>query len=600
MPNLLYDVLGVQNDIELFEFISKRLLSFLPQLRKDQGADQLLPALVSVLKERVGLILEGLSEKKLKELQQKCLEGIPSISARMIIVPDIQHTEFEFDIGDTLITPSGVYQINLHKQAQKTLNQDPMSSWVHLIPKTQQSEPVVLEMDANIQLIAALNQTMRPINTSLYLSQDRHRDEYIYSTVTAALLYLAKNTEKELNSKKIRQNNLILKALRFKTEGELLQDVISTTHSENLTQKTSKETSLKQFSDAELKTILEQCEHWIPLCSPRIISCRELPPERAIHNGDTFLLPTGLVQIQKNAAGKILKHHVLNQQQIIAYGMGTYLPREGHPSRVFQDDHILPMTLNPFLAKHPKGLYITQKDYLCENVTQNLAKLVKVEQEQRALAHSHHPFLLWSSVHTRNISRSETDVDQALTTKVQKKPSKEVHPTQKISTKALKTYARNFERFRKNIADHPHSTSIQNTQITALHDNTNEPRSRQDIEHAMEDIKNHLNASIEPNAYKLQKERDTIQLFDSKQIVMETSSDTVTIFKPLMKNSKLTPAEKATLFLKALGIPPLNGRNSIEISGGNRTLRTAIQEAFDHYLSIENIKEIPVKPQSLR
>ena len=66
-------------------------------------------------------------------------------------------------------------------------------------------------------------------------------------------------------------------------------------------------------------------------------------------------------------------------------------------------------------------------------------------------------------------------------------------------------------------------------------------------------------------------------------IVMEASEHRVTMYKPLLQ-AKIDLQDKAKLFLKALGIPPTDGIERIEIRGGHRDLRQAIREQFQEHL----------------
>ncbi|PJD92699.1 MAG: hypothetical protein CK424_03725 [Legionella sp.] len=544
MPNLIHDLLGKKNDIELFEFISNHLLK--PISNTEMGADDLLPSIISLLNDQIGSVLATFSIKKLKALRDICHKEIPLISGRIIITPDLKDPDldFDFELGDTIVTSTGVYQITQKNRILKMIDQFQLPALSDFI-LTSEDKIKVLDSVEHKSCLLALNKALKPIPSSLYISENPDQEAYGYATLTAALSYLTDLAEKEIYSKKIRSNNLILKALNVQTESELLE-YADTIPVHEIEQTIRERIRIKQLSVADLETLLEQCEQWIPLRSARITSCRELPPVRAINNGDTFLLPTGLVQIQKDSSGKIEKHTILNNAQIVAFGMGAYIPQEGRQSRTFEDDHILVTTLNPYVAQHPKGIYITPKDDLHRNITKSLSQIVQTELEQRKAAQrttqSNHPDIFWNT-----------------------KPNTQAAS---INKKA-------------NISSHSSYT-----QITSTYDPHSTPRTLEDVERAMHKIKDNLNIVLEADIYTLSNRNNTVQILKAQETVIETSCDTVTIFKTFMKN-KIPIKEKAVLFLNALDIPPLKGRNTIEISGGNLELKDAIQDLFDHYLNEE-------------
>ncbi|HVT62363.1 MAG TPA: hypothetical protein VHD33_02600, partial [Legionellaceae bacterium] len=122
---------------------------------------------------------------------------------------------------------------------------------------------------------------------------------------------------------------------------------------------------------------------------------------------------------------------------------------------------------------------------------------------------------------------------------------------------------------------------------------SNEPhmsRTLKEVEHALTDIIEELNFTLH-NAkpiYALDKKSDKIQVINQeKSIMMEAHLDELKVFKPFIQTQDISVEDKARLFLHSLGIPPVNGRNHIEISGGKRALRNAIRALFQSYVEQE-------------
>ena len=112
-------------------------------------------------------------------------------------------------------------------------------------------------------------------------------------------------------------------------------------------------------------------------------------------------------------------------------------------------------------------------------------------------------------------------------------------------------------------------------------------RTIDEVKSVMQDVALDLNDSAGENIYKSQYNAsdDTVQILEktTTDVVMEASTERVAMYKPLLQ-ADIELQNKAILFLKALGIPPTDGKERIKIRGGNHDLRQAIRDQFQAYL----------------
>lgn len=111
-------------------------------------------------------------------------------------------------------------------------------------------------------------------------------------------------------------------------------------------------------------------------------------------------------------------------------------------------------------------------------------------------------------------------------------------------------------------------------------------RTMEDINSSLKTVTQDLNAkALKSNRYesKYNKPTQTMQILQNKKdVVMEASINKVAIYKPLLQ-ADIELQEKAILFLKALGIPPTDGKENIIVRGGHHNLRQAIRLQFKEY-----------------
>ena len=114
-------------------------------------------------------------------------------------------------------------------------------------------------------------------------------------------------------------------------------------------------------------------------------------------------------------------------------------------------------------------------------------------------------------------------------------------------------------------------------------------RTINDVNSVMHHVAVDLNETAGEDKYKSKYNAslETFQIIEKTTaavVVMEASTDRVAMYKPLLQ-AKIKLEDKAILFLKALGIPPTDGKEKIKIRGGHHDLRQAIRDQFQEYLA---------------
>ncbi|NDH68140.1 MAG: hypothetical protein EBY22_09635 [Gammaproteobacteria bacterium] len=112
-------------------------------------------------------------------------------------------------------------------------------------------------------------------------------------------------------------------------------------------------------------------------------------------------------------------------------------------------------------------------------------------------------------------------------------------------------------------------------------------RTINEVEIDMSEVAAQLNKAAEVKYESKYNESDrTVQILEKTKknvVVMAASTDRVAMYKPLLQ-AEIALQDKAILFLKALGIPPTDGKEKIKIRGGHHDLRQAIRDQFQEYL----------------
>ena len=113
-------------------------------------------------------------------------------------------------------------------------------------------------------------------------------------------------------------------------------------------------------------------------------------------------------------------------------------------------------------------------------------------------------------------------------------------------------------------------------------------RTIDEVKSVMSEVVVDLNRVAGEDKYesKCNDSREIVQILEkttAAAVVMEASTNSVSMYKPLLQ-ANIELQDKARLFLKALGIPPTDGKESIKIRGGHRDLREAIRVQFQAYL----------------
>ena len=129
----------------------------------------------------------------------------------------------------------------------------------------------------------------------------------------------------------------------------------------------------------------------------------------------------------------------------------------------------------------------------------------------------------------------------------------------------------------------------------------NNKRSLEEITTTMQTILQQLNSQTSPTHPQVYQHRraddnETIEIYQTlvaeTTLVIAATANTVTLYQPLIRDKTLSYADKAALCLKALGIPPLNGRETIEIEGASPPFHDAIMKHFNDLIASEHKKPL--------
>ncbi len=556
-------------------------------------------------------------------------------SLRTLICADLaqlEHLDPELSPGDVLIMPDGVFQIQDNGETLEIIAEKEMKNIIapEWLPGDDTELSIIDDIAGNtvskIQLIDILNTALQNKPSSLCICDQDGAKMNCAQDIASNLVYLA---EQELLRRDIkRQGNLILNVLDLKTDAEFMQyykrslpsyytaptehlDPYTEYFTEITTSLRPKKENFAKLSDAQLNTLITQCDAWAPTLSTRIIRSSTLPQNYQI--GDTLILPEGIYQMRETSAGKIKQELILRKRDIpsdIAALM--YTPVTGLDA-IVEDDYKDPdvakliQALNPYILRNPKGMYLSK---IAERAnesygTVNFALKAMAEQELHARAlNRFHPeprtfksmlgfpkFSLWSKTN-QAVSTTRTNTDLG---KSNPPPSKK-----KRTLKELKQAASNMLTLKKKLISQPSFTApktglgFNTTMLIHSSPTVQSEQSERTLDHVQQELTDvALDLEVTLNQpYRTIPSQDghTIQVLQQDTLVMEASTDNVSVYKPLLQVD-LEPRIKAELFLQALGIPPTHGREKIEVHGGHHALRKAIRTVFNEYKEKEYLQE---------
>ncbi|MCX7090219.1 MAG: hypothetical protein NTU48_02025 [Legionellales bacterium] len=390
--------------------------------------------------------------------------------------------------------------------------------------------------------------------------------------------------------------------------------------------------SLTDLSDKKLRLLRRQCKVWSPKISPRILCCHTIPDDYQI--GDTLILPNGVYQMRMNSAGKIIKETLIDAQNMSMtkhLGLLRHLPPaqtdvlilDRHSKKLEKEAHTtLRQSLNAIILTKPKGMYLVNIANHSDNsygaIPIALKKIVKAELHTRLLRqyqnqHRQTTFLKFSGFFqstNKAIPSASSQMDtkqlhaatQRLRALQNQDPldtdleaRKTTENSQKMDTKTLRAAAEHLKYLQK--ADPIVQTVTPSPASMLIHSRTpaKRPRILEQVESAIQEVVTELQITAGKDSYKpfRDEKKQTIQVLRGKSntLYMEASTESVVIYKPLLK-AKMDDRNKAELFLQALGVPPALGKPDIIVRGGNHALRKAIRQLFQEYQQTEQLLEI--------
>ena len=288
------------------------------------------------------LKLSTLPSAELIALSQQCLSGLTSISSRIVVCGS--KTEItDLHVGDTIVTPEGVWQIHpgfkehlvLHKKDLETLPID-------LQPNT--ATPLTFfdmnndpQDDSSQAWAAALNKACAKQRNSLYIAgkssaQVAHLDEVLGNLqndhITPeikhrhlfAIIYkvLAVKTDIQFTNlaDKIYHEFVAYYAARGKVPGadEYMPYLLSTLPNK---------INFTKLSEQELKILSYSGYHFRPVRSEKIIrakSFEDINASEQLALGDTIIVPTGVYLFDHNGNNQLLLN-ATEMKRVIPAGM---------------------------------------------------------------------------------------------------------------------------------------------------------------------------------------------------------------------------------------------------------------------------------------
>ncbi len=551
------------------------------------------------------------------------------ISTTIFRAGSLDMLRFTLSHGPTYIVPEGIFQVGRDNRLHCILSQENMRQSIpdYMLPNTTNLPEKITCLDSatvqkwnqNTQLTKSLITGFANKPHALYLGSPQDEAVLRITDISSSLHYLA---EQERHRRQLK-TNLILKVFNFKTDADFMNfflkrfylensiDQKLTSHIDTILQK-SQRINLAILTDAELRTLCQQCSTWSPKISSRILCCRTLPENARI--GDTVILPNGVYQIRiDERSGKIKQEKVINQAELSALEIDDFIPEEAKKIRIIadydtQDARVLISALNPIIHKHTQGMYLHEipgrESESYGAVTTVLKKMAEKELATRALNRFKmpEPSKAWFSFSgfglglfssTPKVVPIQTDshiddLDQVISSPSQSKPP------QKMNVRELRTGINQLKKLKQqvpsNLADRLTPSSA--VMFAQSDIQPEAPRSIPDVQASMNYIKEDLTFTLGENfaVYKSSSDAQTVKILQDHRVVMEASPDTVAMYKPLLQ-SKLKDIKKAELFLQALGIPPTQGKQKVEVRGGHHNLRVAIRKLFKQYKDQEHLQK---------
>lgn len=611
LSQVLLKPLQLQSDIQFIRFAHQLYLDCIKYFQnqgKALGADDVLPYVIDTQSKKIKL--QTLSDADLKKLAYVCSLYDPPFSAKIHCAGSLEQLSDAkvCKLGHTFLLPDGVYQIDGTGSYRQVLNRETMLRTIpqQFIPKSTSAVTTTscqngydgVDSDA-VRFTQALNTALENTQPSaMYLGQTAAAEPKEIQDLVQAIHYL---TQKELDRRQLKEP-LILKAMGVKSDAEFMQfwqrihrqfvENWEATHPEtpHFTEKIYLEhlktilpkyhrIHLDNLSDAELRTLYKQCQIWSPHLSPRIVCCHTIPEDSRI--GDTLIMLTGVYQMHTNSSGKLTRETILSAHVLQQYPdlLASIPPNQAEVVVLDQYSNkqnkalltVLREQLNSHVIKHPKGRYLAdiENKPACSygNMSMAIADLVAQEIQLRfqrtyQAQKLQKAYSLFRFRHKAAQVAPQPDAQQLQST---------VQDLQTLQAQ---------DPLVQSVQPSPAVMLIQSHAPTVL------PRSLKEITTDVQQVIGGLRPAMGQNL-KPQKNsaRNSVQVLSYGQVMLEASAKSLAVYKPLLQakidgDPTHSNRLKALLFLKALGIPPTEGKDKIVIRGGYHALRKEIRSQF--------------------
>ncbi|MCR9192040.1 MAG: hypothetical protein NXI01_05200 [Gammaproteobacteria bacterium] len=615
MPEQLYKLLGVSCDADmmhLFDEIEVHWKEKRKRSSKVLGADEQMPFFLDFLYERYGAKLRKLNHKDLNTLSTESFDHQPRLSPRIIVKTANSSTDPELDIGDTIVdAEEGILQIlsseNGNLQATRIMPAEALRShnleqWqpepnepanIYVCDVSDQKIEIaqyeldvsedpadktelknrVVQYQSALELMKKLNSIMQNNPNRLYLGETLGQAGLNSAYISSPIHQMCLNEQK---NRQVSRNNLVLKAFKLKSDAAFL--------SAYETDQIPDAVDLSTWSNADLETLQKQCDDWRPQHSEKILVCGRVPDIKSLDIGDTVITLDGVSQVQRNASGNLQYIKMLSKRQLRHIeSIQPYLAKAGEPDIIysnFSDQRqktypvatLLRGALNTALSTQPKSMFIQSPPISHDDTHGQITAALKAQA-------------------TEELERENRPINGKKKSRVRFWDSKP-KPSQTMQERL-----KSMMQARQNAP--PKASSSKKMQGKTTSEN---PKSRtpQDVQSSIESITEQLNQQESGQYQYTPQSGGTYRIMKQNNVILDANRDTITVYKPFMNNRTvpLSVQAKAIMFLEALGIPPLNGRDTLEITGGPKKLRQAVITLFEEYLAQEKQESSAATPSS--
>lgn len=569
-----------------------------------------------------------LSTRELLELYYAFLVPPTHHLSLRIIVCRVLSDHDDRQPGDTIVTPEGAWQIHDDLQAHAVLNQKEMEKFVPADLRYHAGNELrIIKANDNIikdeddendkkakNLTEYLNSALRTKPNSRYIAQ--HNSGIVRQMNQVLAVLRQEYVEKEIYKRQPLQH--IFNIFGLKSSYQLIQyaksihdqfDALQRQKAKKqqeygtddlaiyITNRLSSDIGIQDLSDEELQILhLETYSFMLPL-STRLILIDSVDKlnKSDRKNGDTYVTSDGMWQ--QDASG--IMQPILNKFQLRRV-IKEQMPDPNdplqiiHPNMADLKQKTLIKTLNQAISDQPNVLYLGsemgEENNQSTTIVAAMNTIAKEEMVRRNLLTPLHVGGIQASSSLYNPFQ-HLSLPKNFFGLFRSNPSHNARPSSvkepQRSIKQLQNSVKRLQHVQQDLKD----TIVPSSDIVLVHTehHLDEPRTLEDVQESIDRVIDELALSFStPCQPKQSKDRQTVQVLQNTQVIMEASPKTLAVYKPLLQ-ADMDVHQKAELFLQALGIPPTHGKEKIEVKGGDRHLRKAIREKFKHLKENEPI-----------